>query len=133
MENYKCAFNGTLMGGGFGCDQAEQVIRRAGPDIACQSQAAHERCEQLFQRMKTAALPAFGVEDDLLSMPHSVLIKVQFGGLLGLQRQTGDLAAVVNNVHALVDQALLKHGNLEAIPYSSLVQDMTSYKLKRRG
>ncbi len=133
MENYKCAFSGTLMGGGFGCDQAEQVIRRGGPDIACQSQTAHERCEELFQRMKAAALPAFGVEDDLLSMPHSVLVKIQFGGLLGLQHQEGDNAAVVKNVHALVNQALQKHGDLNSIPYSSLVTEMTSYKLKRRG
>ncbi|MBI3546122.1 MAG: hypothetical protein HY081_05955 [Gammaproteobacteria bacterium] len=133
MENYKCAFSNTMMQGGFACDQAGHVVRRAGPDIACQSQAAHEQCEQVFQQMKAAALPAFGVEDDLLSMPHSVLVKIQFGGLLGLQAQVhaADAAATtVKNIHALIDAALQKQEN---ISYASLVENMTAYKLKRRG
>ena len=136
MENYKCAFSGTLMRGGFGCAKAQHVVRRAGPDIACESQEAHARCAELFQHMKAAALPAFGVEDDLLSMPHSVLVKIQFGGLLGLQRQGNDAGRnsdTVKNIQALVNQTLQKHGNLDAIAYSTLVENMTSYKLKRRG
>ena len=66
------------------------MTRRGGPDVVCASDEAHQQCENLFQRMKQVALPAFGVEDDLLSMPHSVLVKIQFGGLLGLQRLQGN-------------------------------------------
>ncbi|HYA38776.1 MAG TPA: hypothetical protein VEI74_10970 [Candidatus Methylomirabilis sp.] len=135
MAEYKCAFSNPLIGGQFGCENAEQVTRRGGPDIACRSEQAHARCERLFQRMKAAALPAFGVEDDLLSMPHSVLVKIQYGGLLGLQRLLGvgeADAAEVKNIHALVGQAVQAHGNLEAIPYPAFVEDMTSFKLKRR-
>jgi hypothetical protein len=135
MEEYKCAFSNTLITGQFGCDKAEQVTRRGGPDIACASEAAHQRCEKLFQQMKAAALPAFGVEDDLLSMPHSVLVKIQHGGLLGLQRLLDGAAGSegVKNIHALVDQAVGKYNHLDAIPFPALAQDMTSYKLKRRG
>ena len=136
MEEYKCAFSNTLITNQFGCEKGEQVTRRGGPDIACTSDEAHWRCERLFQQMKAAALPAFGVEDDLLSMPHSVLVKIQFGGLLGLQRllETGAAGSdEVKNVHALVNQAAGKYDNLDAIPCSALVEDMTSYKLKRRG
>lgn len=136
MDEYKCAFSSTLITNQFGCEKAEQVTRRGGPDIACTSDEAHHRCDKLFQQMKAAALPAFGVEDDLLSMPHSVLVKIQHGGLLGLQRLlepgTADSGAV-QNVHALVDQAVGKYNHLDAIPCPALVQDMTSYKLRRRG
>ena len=135
MEEHKCAFSSTLVTNQFGCEKAEQVTRRGGPDIVCASDEAHQRCENLFQRMKQTALPAFGVEDDLLSMPHSVLVKVQFGGLLGLQRLQGDStneSAVVKNIHGLVGQAIGKHGGLDAIPCQAFVEDMTSYKLKRR-
>ncbi|MHB1141327.1 MAG: hypothetical protein ACYC1T_06175 [Sulfuricaulis sp.] len=135
MEEYKCAFSNTLITGQFGCDKAEQVTRRGGPDIACTSEAAHQRCEKLFQQMKAAALPAFGVEDDLLSMPHSVLVKIQHGGLLGLQRLLDAAAGSegVKNIHVLVDQAVEKYSHLDAIPCPALVQDMTGYKLRRRG
>lgn len=135
MEEYKCAFSHTLVTNQFGCERGMQVTRRGGPDVACLSDAAHLRCEKLFQRMKQVALPAFGVEDDLLSMPHSVLVKIQFGGLLGLQRlleNGADGSGDVTNIHNLVGRAIEKHGSLEAIPCPAFVGDMTSYKLKRR-
>lgn len=136
MHEYKCAFSSTLVTNQFGCENGEQVTRRSGPDIACTADAAHQRCEKLFQQMKAVALPAFGVEDDLLSMPHSVLVKIQFGGLLGLQRLLGSGVAgiaEVKNVHALVDQAMEKYHDLDAVPFPALVEDMTSHKLRRRG
>ena len=135
MEEYKCAFSNTLVTGQFGCEKGVQVTRRGGPDVVCASDEAHQQCEKLFQRMKQTALPAFGVEDDLLSMPHSVLVKIQFGGLLGLQRLQGDStdeSAAIKNIHGLVGQAIGKHGGLDAIPCQAFVEDMTSYKLKRR-
>jgi hypothetical protein len=135
MEEHKCAFSNTLVTNQFGCEKGTQVTRRGGPDVVCASDEAHQQCEKLFQRMKQTALPAFGVEDDLLSMPHSVQMKIQFGGLLGLQRLQGkgtDESAVVKNIHGLVGQAIGKHGGLDAIPCQTFVEDMTSYKLKRR-
>jgi len=135
MEEYKCAFSNTLVTEQFGCEKGKHVTRRSGPDVVCASDEAHQQCEQLFQRMKQVALPAFGVEDDLLSMPHSVLVKIQFGGLLGLQRLQGDStdeSAAIKNIHGLVSQAIGKHGSLDAIPCQAFVEDMTSYQLKRR-
>ena len=135
MEEHKCAFSNTLVTNQFGCEKGAQVTRRGGPDVVCASDEAHQQCENLFQRMKQAALPAFGVEDDLLSMPHSVQMKIQFGGLLGLQRlqdKGTDESTVVKNIHGLVGQAIGKHGGLDAIPCQTFVEDMTSYKLKRR-
>jgi hypothetical protein len=135
MEEHKCAFSNTLVTNQFGCEKGAQVTRRGGPDVVCASDEAHQQCEKLFQRMKQTALPAFGVEDDLLSMPHSVQMKIQFGGLLGLQRlqdKGADESAVVKNIHGLVGQAIGKHGGLDAIPCQAFVEDMTSYKLKRR-
>ena len=135
MEQFKCAFSNTLVSGHYGCEKAVQVTRRGGPDVVCASDEAHQRCEMLFQLMKQASLPAFGVEDDLLSMPHSVLVKIQYGGLLGLRRLLkGDEAesAKINNIHDLVSQAIGKHGGLDAIPFPALVEDVTSYQLKRR-
>ncbi len=135
MEEYKCAFSHTLVTNQFGCEKAKPVTRRGGPDIACTSAEAHQRCERLFQRLKEAALPAFGVEDDLLTMPHSVLVKIQHGGLLGLQRLIDNGTAEsgeIKNIDGLVGRAVEKLGNLDAIPCQAFVEDMTSYKLKRR-
>jgi len=135
MEN-KCAFSQTLIGGQFACAHAEPVVRRGGAEIACRSADASQRCATLMQCLKDAALPAFGVEDDLLSMPHSVLVKIQFGGLLGVQRlldATRSDADSVADINALVEQALDKFGALDAVPCAGIVDDMTGFKPRRRG
>lgn len=132
MEEYKCAFNATLMGDQFGCTHARHVVRRGGPDIACVDNTGHERCQRLFELLKASALPAFGVEDDLLSMPHSTLVKIQFGGLLGIQRLLGRNSDTVADINLLVEQAGRNFGRLETIPCQDILADITSYKTRRR-
>jgi hypothetical protein len=86
--------------------------------------------------MKQAALPEFGFEDDLLTMPHSVLVKVQFGGLLSLQRKLensdGDLDHV-DNIYSLITASEQNWGDLDSLPCQEFVAEIVSYKLPRRG
>jgi hypothetical protein len=137
MEEYKCPFSAPLITRQFGCAHAQEVIHRGGAEINCTDVAAQSCCVQLFLNMKLAALPAFGVEDDLLSMPHSVLVKIQYGGLLGLQRllraepQAGER---VDDIHTLATEALARFDGAANVPYAQLVADITAFKPRaRRG
>lgn len=135
MED-QCAFSQTLIGGQFACRHAEPVVRRGGAEIACRSPRAAQDCARLLQCLKDAALPAFGVEDDPLSMPHSMLVKIQFGGLLGVQalldasRADADSVADIND---LVEQTREKFTTLDAVPCAALVDQITRFKPRRRG
>jgi hypothetical protein len=135
MSEHKCPFSAPLVTRQFGCTVSQEVIHRGGTEINCTDAAAHARCDQLFQRLKAEALPAFGVEDDLLSMPHSVLVKIQYGGLLGLQRllrATPQVAERVEDVRTLVAEAALRFGDQP--PCAPLVGDITAFKPRaRRG
>jgi hypothetical protein len=135
MEEHKCPFSAPLITRQFGCAHAQEVIHRGGAEINCTDAAAQARCDLLFQRMKAAALPAFGVEDDLLSMPHSVLVKIQYGGLLGLQRllrAESQVSERVEDIQALVVEASLRFS--DAVPCAPLVADITTFKPRaRRG
>lgn len=137
MEECKCPFSAPLVTRQFGCAHAQEVIHRGGTEINCKDVAAHAQCDQLFQRLKAAALPAFGVEDDLLSMPHSVLVKIQYGGLLGLQRvlrATPQVAERVEDIQALVSEAVVRFGRAADMPCAPFVTDMTAFKPRaRRG
>ena len=132
MENI-CPFGSPLVTETCECEHADQVVRRGGAEIICQDAAAYSRCRDLFQQLKQVALPEFEVEDDLTTMPHSVLQKIQFGGLTGLQtlltEQTEDK---ITNVAKLVEAVEMKYGNLDSLPYAELVHFITQYKLKRR-
>ena len=137
MEEYKCPFSAPLITRQFACTLAQEVIHRGGAEINCMDVAAQSSCTQLFQNMKQEALQAFGVEDDLLSMPHSVLVKIQYGGLLGVQRvlrAEPQVAESVKDVQALVAEAVARFGGAAGIPCAPLVADITAYKPRtRRG
>jgi hypothetical protein len=130
----KCPFGAPLTKGLVRCRHAEEVVRRGGSEYDCRSADHHDLCTGLFNRLKAQALPAFGVEDDLTSMPHSVLVKVQSGGLLGLHRLMGGAPDQrIEDVAALVDAALQHFGALGSIPVGELEGDMTGFKLERRS
>jgi hypothetical protein len=134
MENYKCAFSGALIGKQYGCQFALEVTRREGPSIACTSAEMYDQCAVLLDELKTATLPQFGYEDDLTQMPHSVMMKIQSGGLAALQKHLQNAAglAVVDNVAQLVRDANQHYDGISAIPYGQLVQDIVDFKLRRR-
>ena len=128
-----CPFGSTLVTETCHCAHADQVVRRGGAEIICQNVAAYTRCTTLMQKLKDVVLPAFEVEDDLTSMPHSVIQKIQFGGLSGLQQlvtpdATGKIADIVN----MLDTLEANYGSLDKLPYQELVPVITEYKLKRR-
>ncbi|MDH3947462.1 MAG: hypothetical protein OEU74_00730 [Gammaproteobacteria bacterium] len=128
-----CPFGSTLVTETCRCVHADQVVRRGGAEIVCQAETAYVRCTELFQHLKNVALPEFEVEDDLTTMPHSVLQKIQFGGLLGLQQLiTGQVTDTVADIADLLDALESKYGTLEELPYNDLVSSITEYKLKRR-
>jgi hypothetical protein len=134
MAELICPFGATLVSENFGCRNAAAIVRRGGAEIGCTSDAAHARCRTLFRKLKETALPAFGVADDLLQMPHSVLVKIQYGGLLGLQRIVDPAlqAGAIEDVDRLVTSAAEHFPSLEDIPYAELCDDIIGYRLPRR-
>ena len=128
-----CPFGSTLVTEICHCVHADQVVRRGGAEIICQDEVAYVRCTELFQHLKDVALPAFEVEDDLTTMPHSVLQKIQFGGLLGLQQLVMEQATdTVADIAGLLDSLQTRLGTLDKLPYNEVVSFITEYKLKRR-
>ncbi len=130
MIDCKCSFSITLITEDFNCEKAQLVTRRAGPDIACSSEQGSQNCKQIYTELKNVGLPAFDAEDDLLKTPASVFSKIQFAGLLGLQKEINrdkSIGKKVDNIYQLVDQTLQTPQD-----YNSLVNEMTAYKIKRQ-
>jgi hypothetical protein len=129
----KCPFASALVTELAACRHAEQVVRRGGSEYDCRSAADRAACSDLFDRLKAAALPAFGVEDDLTAMPHSVLVKVQCGGLRGMARLTGQPMDRIDDVAGLREHAFGVRGGPEGLPLADLVGDITAFRAERRG
>lgn len=128
-----CCFAITQISNEFGCQHGELVTRRAGPDIACQSAACQEKCITVHDHMKKTGLNAFDYEDDLTQVPHGVWVKIQFGGLLGLQAVVNaESVSTLENIYDLIQGAEQKYKHLDQLPYDELVTAMQNYKARRR-
>lgn len=132
MPDNRCAFSSPLIAEQYVCRLGEQVVRRGGTEVACQNESACSRCEAVFEWLKQVSLPAFGVEDDLTSMPHSVIQKIQFGSLGGLQNLLGIDPGERVDIDRLLNQAADQYGGIDSLPYAGLVDTITAYQLKRR-
>ncbi len=132
MAVNRCSFSSPLVTEQYVCMHGEKVVRRGGTEVACRDEAACSRCEAVFEWLKQVALPAFEVEDDLTSMPHSVLQKIQFGSLAGLQQLLAIEPGERSDIHELLNQAAEHYNGIDALPYSELVETIYHYKLKRR-
>ena len=117
----------------FSCQYAEEITRREGPDIACNSTSANALCVEFFTQLKATVLPELGFEDDLTTMPASVLQKIQFGGLLGLYNALHHATTEsIDNIHVLVEAAKQYYTEVSEFPYAQCTAAIRDYQLKRR-
>ena len=128
-----CVFALTQIANEFSCEHGELVTRRAGADIACQAEQYQQQCTCAYQQLKHIGLNAFDYEDDLTQVPHGVWVKIQYGGLLGLQKALqGNTANKVENITNVIQALHTQYSEIGAFPYENIVPDMQAYKSRKR-
>lgn len=125
-----CPFSAPLQKPEYDCEHAQTVIRRGGEEIACQNNEHYAVCTAVHDTIKQTALNAMGLEDDLLSVPHSTLVKIQFGAITGLQQEL-DLPES-DNIATLISSAIAQHGEAQKIPMDKTIDAIQNFKLQRR-
>ena len=128
----KCPFRNTLITRDYGCEFASEVTHRDGPGIVCGNEAAHQRCQEIFNSLKLAALPVLEVIDDLTQMPASVISKIQYGGLQGLAAMIDQQTESIDNINGLLKAVLEHYQALDAIDFNRAAVAIQDYRLRKR-
>ena len=132
MEEHRCPFQVPQIKKDFACSLGVEVTRRDGAAVACQSDSASRHCCELYERLKQVGLEGLGMRDDLTKVPQSLYIKVQYGGLLGLQRLLGDTRHDIVDISSLLTQLHEQYGGIENIPCEQVKADIESHKVRRK-
>jgi hypothetical protein len=130
-----CPFQQPIITQDFACSLAQAVTVRNAPQIHCRSEQALAVCQAVYERLKAVGLPAFGMSDDLTHTPHNIYLKIQCGGLLGLQARHGtppEQAGTIADVHALIQAATCSGSDTDAPDYLALVPSMQAHQSSRR-
>lgn len=135
MPAPKCPFMTPIISRDFACRNGESVTVRNTPQVHCRDAQALAACQGLWERLKSVGLAAFDTPDDLTVTPHTVYLKIQYGGLLGLRDRAGIAPpddGQIADVAELVDAVTRSGQALDDIDYEALTPGMISYKPKRR-
>ncbi len=134
IQDDKCAFNSTLISEHYNCSNATNVVRRGGNEVSCCNVDASKKCEYVYNKLKKTAIIAFDdvVDDDLLNMPHGVMVKIQHGGLLGINKLVNQDESTITDISKLISDSELQFKTLDEIPYVSTIDFITSYKIRKR-
>jgi hypothetical protein len=133
MPAPKCPFQTPIIGDDFACSLAQPVTARNTPQIHCRSESALALCQRVYEHLKAVGLPALGLEDDLATTPHNAYLKVQMGGLLGLQAMSGgETKDRIADLRQLIAKATEDGARVDALPYPELVPHILAQKSKRR-
>lgn len=132
MADLLCPFSAPIVKQDFACPHAQEIIRRGGTEIACQQAQVHNTCSRLHGAIKASALQAMALEDNLLTLPHNVLVKIQYGCLLGLKALLTRSEEGIDDIAALVSDVMAKYDQVDAIPMASINQAIIEHKTQRR-
>ncbi len=131
-----CPFEKALVAKRCFCEKAvrHNIAER---DVAgCSSAAVAEDCGALLDLLRHNAQFALHLTHVEGGLPHAKEMKVQCGGLLGLQRELDPARAddeTVENVFALVREAMERFGDLASLPYGEIVKTVSSFEIRRRS
>jgi len=135
---YVCPFKKAILHAHLGCENAVRRVAAVQSSIACGDQAAQLRCRALFGDLLAASRFTLRVDGPSDSIPNGKLIRLQAGGLFGVQRLLNDSsmerehADGLENIHGLLDRAQARFGSLHDLPFDRVVRGITAYRVKRR-
>ena len=129
-----CAFEKALTNNQARCSYARHFCLADREGYTCRSQACAAICSLLLQNLRDNSRFSLKLKSVGAALPHNMEIRVQAGGLLGLQKAlaTEITHAGVDDVRALVNGAMQKFGKLDALPYTDIVQSVVQFKGRKR-
>jgi hypothetical protein len=134
-NQYPCPFEKAILTGRFACTKCQHLNVAEREEIACFSEAPHPPCELLLEKLRQNAQFTLKLLNLNSPLPHAKEVKVQCGGLLGLQAVLFPKRArprQVKNIDALVKQAIIVFGHFDKLPFQEIIRFINRYQVRKK-
>jgi hypothetical protein len=129
---HPCPFEKALLSGCGACALAQRRNIAEREAVACREGGARETCAALLGLLRRNAAFALHLSHPEERLTHAQEMKVQCGGLAGLQRALADVEEV-GDVGALAQAACRSENGLEGLPWSAIMQSVAAWQPRRRA
>jgi hypothetical protein len=125
-----CPFGKAILARCCACSLSRRQAIAEREVVSCTRAAVREQCCELYELLRRNSWFALKPVHAGEPLTHANNMKVQCGGLRGLQ-QALDATGEVGDVAALVEAARQKFGGLEELPYSQIIQSVAAFQLRK--
>jgi hypothetical protein len=135
LSQRRCVFEKAVTSRRCNCTQSARFHLADREGVACRSDAGNALCIALLDAMRRKARFSLHITHADGPLPHAKEIRVQIGGLLGLQKLLHpDLAHAdsVHDINGLAIEAIDRYRRVENLPYELIVQTLVSFEGRRR-
>ena len=129
----RCIFEKAITNRRCDCQYKQRFLLAKREGIGCAHTASLQVCTDFLQILRDKS--RFALRETFIDgvLPHNKELKVQAGGTLMLQAllqpQVSE-AQQVQNIAALLTQALTEFSNLTQLPYGELVKGVVHYQVR---
>jgi hypothetical protein len=129
----QCVFERGMLRRCLGCSHCIRRNIAEREAVGCRDKAAHDMCGCFKEQLKHAAAFALKLTHPDDPLPHAKELKLQCGGLVGLECVLVDAELdAVSDVAGVLNAAVTKYGSLEGLPYNDLIQSIRLFEPRPR-
>lgn len=130
-----CVYEKAILTHQCTCSESEKLNIAEREAAHCRSDTAQAQCMLFLNILKKHARFALKLADNTSILPHGKAIKIQVGGLRGLQQVLNsgqEPAGPVNDVAGLIAQAIDTYKDLDKLPFSTIMRQVAAYQGRKR-
>jgi hypothetical protein len=129
IASIRCEFEKALTNNKAKCSYSRHFCLADREGYACRSREASEKCRNLLHMLRENSRFILKMQNTGSKLPHNMEIRVQVGGLNGIQTLLGpERQDKIENIFALIEQAESVYGSLEMLPFNQIVQSISRYR-----
>ena len=136
FNELRCVYEKAINNRRCTCSASHRFNLADREGVSCQSEQGQQRCKSILELMRKNAGFALKQPDvDGSPLPHAKELKVQVGGLLGLQgvlfteKKDSDK---VEDIDHILQTALHEYGEFSLLPFTEIVKSITTFKGRQK-
>jgi len=126
-----CPFERAILSRCVVCFKAKKLLLAEREVISCTEERASSLCQSFHELLHDNARFALHVQPHQ-PWPFGKEIRAQCGGVLGLDEVMEKSTGMPADVALLVNEGLLKYGELDQFPYSEIMRAVVHYEPRPR-
>jgi hypothetical protein len=133
VNNAPCVFARAILRRCCTCSRSQKLFIAEREAVSCLSPGGRQRCDEVLAVLRDKA--AFALKQSHIEgpLPHAKELKVQCGGMLGLQESlTHAPSEVVEDIHQLLERSFEEYGSADALPYSEVVRTISHFLPRKK-